>query len=594
MADDEKTTKKDPEEALQPKEAVEDTTPATEAVPEAQGPQTRKPKKQTAKWLKRFLASKKGRIVLAITALVVAIGVLFAIPVTRYALAGTVLKKDVTITLQDEMTNKPISDVQLTLANQTVKTSADGKAAFRHIPVGEYRIGATKKYYKDAAEDLTVPILTAPRALLLSLEATGRQVPVKVINKITGKPLQKATVAAAGTSATTDANGEAIIVLPADKQTIAGTVNASGYNNLKVSLQVTEQKDDKNTFGATPSGTIFFLSKRTGTINVMKSDLDGGNAEVVVQGTGKEEEGGTVLLASRDWRYLALQARRDSDKPKLYLIDTSNAKLTTIDEGNVTFTPVGWYGHTFTFKVDRGLSYWLPKQQALKTFNADNNKLAIADETAAAGNQGDSAAEQFGTILILDNLLVYTKNWYGSQDQMGGQHTSIFSMRLDTSEKKTIKQVDAGNNYISQLVPYKPQEFYFRLTENGHDTFWEYNDGQTSQTNDINDSILTQAYPTFLLSPSGKKTLWVESRDGRNHVFVGNASGDQAKDLGNLEDYTSYGWYGDDYILLSKKGSELYVAAADLQLTDGSLLKVTDYHKPNVMFFGYGYGYGGF
>jgi len=40
-------------------------------------------------------------------------------------------------------------------------------------------------------------------------------------------------------------------------------------------VQVTDQAVPANTFSVTPAGKLYFLSKRTGQINVMKSDLDG-------------------------------------------------------------------------------------------------------------------------------------------------------------------------------------------------------------------------------------------------------------------------------------------------------------------------------
>jgi hypothetical protein len=43
-------------------------------------------------------------------------------------------------------------------------------------------------------------------------------------------------------------------------------------------------------------------------------------------------------------------------------------------------------------------------------------------------------------------------------------------------------------------------------------------------------------------------------------------------------------------VLVSKSGSELYITPADFGTKP---LKVTDYHKPNVTFRGYGGGYGG-
>src|SRR5205085_4643278 len=121
---------------------------------------------------------------------------------------------------------------------------------------------------------------------------------------------------------------------------------------------------------------VYFLSKASGKIDIIKTNLDGTDRKTVLAGTGKEDQRNTVLLASKDWKYLALQSRRDSKLAKLYLIDTSTDKLSTIDEGDADFVLAGWKNHYFIYEVDRnGKNVWETNQQALKSFNADNQQL---------------------------------------------------------------------------------------------------------------------------------------------------------------------------------------------------------------------------
>ena len=70
-------------------------------------------------------------------------------------------------------------------------------------------------------------------------------------------------------------------------------------------------------------------------------------------------------------------------------------------------------------------------------------------------------------------------------------------------------------------------------------------------------------------------------------------NGESAKQVVGLSDYQAYGWYSDDYLLVSKNSSELYILPA-AGLTDlTKAIKISDYHKPAVSFYGYGGGYGG-
>jgi hypothetical protein len=574
-------------------------TPSVTTSPQSGGQKTT-PTKRGGK-IQAFLSSKRGKIVAAAILVVIAVTTLMIIPTTRYGIAGLALKKTVTFTVIDATTNKAISQAEVILAGKTVKSDPQGKVQFQSIPVGEYQVHITKNYYKDATQTVLVPILTNPQDIQTSLAATGRQVPVAVMNKITGKPLEKAIITVSDTSSATNDQGESTIVLPANKQTITGKVSLNGYNDQQITITVTEQKDAKNTFTLTPSGKLYFLSKRTGNISVLKSDLDGSNVKTVLEGTGKEDETGTVLLASRDWKYLALLARRDSQFAKVYLIDTASDTLSVIDEGDADFAATGWYNHTFIYTVSRhNLQDYQPKQNALKSFNAESKKIATLDETNALGDQATGAAfEQYGSIRILNNVVVFSKEWYGVESHMNGQHITVTSVQPDGANKKVVKQFDklgsTGASYISLLKLYKPQELYFKLQIgfNGDQSFWEYENGAVTEAKDITDSTFNKDYPTFLISPSDKKTFWFESRDGRNVLFEGDANSSQAKDLGDLADYTPYGWYSDDYLLLSKKGSELYIAPADDTLTAQQILKITDYHKPAVSITSYGYGYGG-
>lgn len=547
-----------------------------------------------------FVQTKKGRITTGIVAVVVVLGLLFGIPVTRYAIAGLVIKKDVTIAVHDAKSNKPISGAKVSLDGKTATTGADGTAKITQIPVGSWEIKVSKQHYKDASITKTVGIFadTSKPLDTIAFTATGRITPVAVTNKITGAALKNATVTVNGTSTITGNDGMVDIVLPANQATVEATVKASGYNQQQVSITVTEQKDAHNTFALTPSGKIYFLSKRTGTINVMKSDLDGANATVAVAGTGKESDGETVLLASRDWKYLALQASREQDKTKLYLIDTSTDKLSTIDEGDgVVFEPVGWSGHYFIYRVVRNnLHIWEAKRSSIKSFDATNGRIATLDDTQAFGNSNTTSANETQTpAYIIGDTVVYGKYWSSAYGvSLSGQKDAIYSVKSDGSNKQMLKDFSAADfSYIEAQI-YRPDEVYYRIYQSSDSVsqYFEYADGKVTATTDVNDNNFYQAYSTYLVSPTGNKTFWAESRDGKNVMLVGDAGGQNGQELTTDGSFSTYGWFSDDYVLLSKNGSELYIMPSNPKQKQAPL-KITDYHKPARSFPGYGYGYGG-
>lgn len=565
----------------------------TEAEHEAAQPTEKKPvKSKGGRWSRK-------KIILVVSGVIVAlIAILMIIPATRYGILGTVIKRDVTIKLQDRQTHKPVSNVTVTLGDKSATTDAKGEATLKSVAVGSKKLKATKKYYKDLDSEVLVPITGANPSFDMNVEATGRQVPIKITNKISKQPVEGAQISVDGTSSKTDKNGEAIVVLPADKTEMDATLSMNGYNNQAVKVIITDQLDAKNTFALVPSGKLYFLSKRSGTIDVLKSDLDGGNVQTVLKGTGKEDEYGTVMLASRDWKYLALKARRDSNDPKLYLIETSTGKLSVMDEGaDVDFQPTGWYNNHFIYTVYRTkLKDWEPKQYSLKSFNASSGALAFLDQSAAEGDSPYKYAyERLDHIYILDNEIVYTKTWHtGQLNMLSNKNNLINSVRPDGSNRKTLKEFAASEegNYFGSVKLYKPQELYFEIYQKYQRSFWEYEGGKIAEDKDLKyDDFYNKFYPTYLLSPSSKNTFWYEPRDGKNTLFIGDASGENSKEIAALSEFTPYGWMGEDYLLVSKKNSELFIISRH---NPGEAIKVTDYHKPGGSFYGYGYGYGGF
>jgi hypothetical protein len=558
-----------------------DTT-ETESEPKKQG----KIKKFWAKYL------EKKKITIPLTVLVV-VFLLFAIPFTRYSILGLFIKKSVAVNITDSETSRGVSEVTVTIDGKTGKTDGNGFVSIAGVRVGDRNVTVSKKYYKDLNSTVLVKLRGAS-IVGLKIQATGRQVPVKVTNSISKELVAGAKIKSGDSEAQTDEKGQATIVLSPNVDIAKATITKDGYNIQDVDITITDQQTDKNTFAITPAGHVYFLSKKSGKIDVVRSNLDGSDRKTVLAGTGNEDEVATSLLASRDWKYLALHSRRD-DRAKLYLIDTSNDQLSTIDEGNAEFTPVGWYDHRFMFTINRNdIQNWQPKKSSLKAFNADDKQLIVIDDSRGEGNSDiDYATEQFGQVYILENELSYAKTWisdYYSGGRIVGKKNSINSVRPDGSSKRVVRDFDAKTSTYINSKLYEPQAVYYELSDATLNVFYEYEDGQLKEDPKITQETFNKFYPTFLVSPSGTKTFWYESRDGKNTLFIGDKNAENNKEIATLSEYQPYGWFGDEYVLVSKSGSELYVG------TPGKVdspLKISDYHKPNNAYTGYGYGYGG-
>lgn len=564
----------------------DDTTPVDDKQPHEKSTKLKK-------FFKRYWYRKKWTIPVTIFGV---LALIFALPWSRYPILALALKRSYSVTIMDSKTNTPVSGAKIILDGSSETTDNNGTAHFR-TKVGKGQLTITKQYYETMTSQVFVGVGTAHNIDAVRLVATGRQVPVVVTNKITGKAIANAEIKVLDTTAKTDANGTATIVLPTTAQSQQATITAANYNGLNANIEVTSDLVSTNKFAITPTGKVYFLSNLSGNIDVVSTNLDGTNRQTVVAGTGNEDSVNTVLLASRDWKYLALLSKRDGGNfAKLFLINTSNNQLTTIEATASNFTPIGWSDHHFIYlAANPTVQLWQSGGQTLKSFNADTSSDTTLDQASAEGvSSVDYVFQTFPTYNIIGDQLVYSKQWsssYGST-RMDEKTAQILSIGADGSNKSDLKDFSLSNSspyiYISE-VTYHPQDLYFQISSNSGTTYYEYKNGNVTQTNTLTTASFTQPYPTYLVSPSDNQTFWTQSQDGKNSLVVGDASGNNGTQIATLSDYKAYGWFTSDYVLVSNNGSELYVMPA----TGGTALKVTDYYKAQQNYNGYGYGYGG-
>ncbi len=579
-----------PEDALEEKTSPEPTEEPKAKKIKVNGTS---PAKKFKTW---FVGNKKLSIPL--TGIFV-FAVLMAVPFTRYAVAGTIIKKDVTVSVRDSKTGGVVSSAYVSIGTKVAETNGQGEALVKSVSLGNKTIKVTKDYYKDATTNYTVGFSGTHQATVKT-ESTGRQTQLHVVNSVDGTPVPEVEVVSGGSLGKTDSKGMVTIVVPAGQSSKKVTLSLDGYNDQEVVVKASDDKVIQNEFTITPSGKIYFLSKLSGKIDLVKTNLDGSSRETIFAGTGKEDDIGTVLLANRSWKYLALLSKHDSDLAKLYLVDTSNDKVTVMDEGNAGFTLAGWDGDSFIYKVSRNAySEWQSKKHVIKSFDAESKTITALDQTDASGNAGSYIQENIGDIYALaDGSIVYTKIWYdypyGNESKLGGKSNGIYSIRSDGSGKRTLKTIDAQTGGYITVSPSKPNELYFYYYNSGDSTanYLEYSNGALEDSTE-KDFPEGGVYNTYLLSPDGNKNFWSESRDGKNTLIVGDGEGDNGKTIARLSDYQTYGWYTSEYLLVSKNSSEFFVMPVSGLGKDRSPLKISDYHKPAQSYFGYGGGYGG-
>jgi hypothetical protein len=558
-------------------------------------PSTKKPSSK----MKRFFVGywHKKLWTLPLTVLVI-LGVLLAVPTTRYMLVGWFWQESITVTVRDSQNNSLVTQATVTIDGKSAVTDKEGKAKIAAVHVGNRHVAVDKKYYSSLGADFEVPVFAGNKNYDLTLKATGRLTKVKVTNKISGAVVVDALLDGGnGNQAKTDKDGFATLVVPADKKEISVAVRTDGYNDATLTVQ----PDKAGAVALVPTGKMFFLSKQSGKIDVVRTNYDGSQREVILAGTGYEDDNSTSLLASRDWKYLVLSSKRESGKDNaIYLINTATSGTTVIDQGDAVFNLVGWSDHQIVYSLYRNnIAYTDAKRSALKSFNADSQKMNIIDENRSDDVMGGKTYEDFGNFYILDNILTYTKVWnvssyYARQYTIGDRQNTIVSVRPDGSNKKTIRSFPAITYSGFNARLYQPQEVYYAVFKVGGESadYFELENGALKSV-DNGETAFAKTYPTFLISPNGQESFWADSRDGKNALFIGGKNAENEQQLTLQSGFTPYGWMTDQYLLLQKDGSELYITTKD-QIKNGvDPIKVSDYHKPRVNYAGYGYGYGG-
>jgi hypothetical protein len=547
----------------------------------------------------RFKAFLRHKPLVVIAIIVLLLAVVALIPRTRYLIIGAFWKQNYAVTVLDSQTRQPVTKAIVSLGGQSVTTDNHGDATIR-AQVGYRTIEVSKKYYAGTTETILVPIFVKGR-VAYTLKATGRQVPITVFNTITNKPVENALIKTSDAEAYTAGNGQATLVLSPNDSSVAATISADGYNLETSNVMVTTQTVSQNSYRLTPTGKIYFLSDLSGKIDVVKTNLDGTDRQTVLAGTGFEDTDGTVLLASRDWKYLMLDSIRTAGgSPELSLIETTNNdKVVSVDQSNSQFQLVGWENDYFVYSASQN-SYpiWQPGGSSIESYNANSGKSITLDSTNATGTSAADA--QFQTfvpsnVVEFNNQIIYAKTWYEGIGYLNvpGQQNTLNSIAPDGTGKKIITSLDAGNSYFGGLETRSPATLTVQVENNNstQTSYYDYGlDGSFNlDTSPQAASQYQQVYPTYLLSPVGDETFWSTPEDGKNGLYVGDQNGANAKQIETLSSFAAYGWYTDNYLLVSENGSELYVMPA----SGGTPLKITDYHKAEQSYAGYGGGYGG-
>ncbi len=533
---------------------------------------------------KKSFGKKKLLVIIPLIVALIA-GIIGGIPFTRYKVLGLVLKRSVEVYVSDSTTGAPVSEADVTIDGKSAKTNQDGLATVGSVHVGTRSLVVSKKYYKDTSSSQLVKV--GKTYVEQKLQATGRQVQVSVTSKLNGSAIEGAQIKTDGTSATTNKDGKATIVLAADASKIDATVVKSGFVDAKVSITVTEAVAPENSFSIVPSGRVYFLSNQTGTIDVVSTNLDGSDRKTVLAGTGEVVGNTTFMIPTSDWKYLAFFAQQNTlDETKMYVFNTDTGELTVADQGKAQFPLIAWSGHSLIYNTNRSdRQWWQAGQHAIKSYDADADKITILDETKAEGDsQYYYVAESIGLVRVLIGEVVYSKSWSGNNyAALSSKSNGIYSIDVNGENGKTVKELpltgyEYGNTMYLSGQQNTPDSVLFSWNFKDTTDFFRFKNGTIETDTTMTTSKYNSGYKTYYVSPNNMASAWTEVRDGKTVVLVADGSGENAKTIEGLSDYYILGWYSEDMLLLEKSNSEMYIISKDGLGSLSAPLKISDYY----------------
>jgi hypothetical protein len=224
--------------------------------------------------------------------------------------------------------------------------------------------------------------------------------------------------------------------------------------------------------------------------------------------------------------------------------------------------------------------------EALKAFDATSGKITILDQNdAVPGNNGYAYDDYDGVTVLADNTIVFAKVWYNVsypvQVSLPIQSTTIESIQANGQDKKTLLSLAPYSVNYPGVTVVGPDAAYYTFQGqdfNNGNSIYEYDNGSVQSVTAVppSDADISGSY---YLSPSGNTTLWSAAVNGQTVIYVGDQSGNDKQSVAQLDNtYQLDGWYGNNYILVTKNNNTLYIMPVSGVSHESQLAKITSYY----------------
>ena len=501
---------------------------------------------------------------------VILVPLIFAFIVYRYDIYGLFKKQNFSVEIVDSKTLQPLINATVTTRGQTVKTNNYGVATFSHIKVGHSVISLSHQYYH-SSKTTTLITYTNHNYHIFGLSSSETQVHISITNKITQKPINGVLITTMGNSVMTNNQGIADISLPSSALPLPTTLSVTNYNSSTAAMSTSLV----NNYTMEPSGSVYYLSNALGPISLLKSNIDGSGQQLVNTGSLGGMPATSKISFSHDSKYIAYVLTDNTNTPTLYVYNTSNNKTTKIAQSAIGFNLDGWtHDNILVFtSIVNNQGNGEGNGSNIQAYNTGSNnpKPYILDNSGALGYDASSGAqENYSSVIVLsDDNVVFTKYWTGSTANVSDNPTTLNSVPATQTTYTGPTPLESLNSSADYATPPKIAQtsttsidYGFTNSSNNSVKYYTFSGGKASSSTASSIGSILNSPPlssAYFLSPSGNHQMWSHISGNTVSIIVGDKNGNNQNTVANLPfGYVPYGWWSDDYLLLSK-GSTLYI-----------------------------------
>jgi hypothetical protein len=429
-----------------------------------------------------------------------ALVIIAIVPSTRYyALNSIGVRASSSVVVLDEKTNLPLKNVEFTIAGMSDKTDRDGRAKVEKIKLGDQAMVINKPGFARIDRKLTVGWGSNPLGET-KLTPTGTQYTFLVSDFLSQKPITKAEANSGESSARASTNGEIVLTVPqTDQDDIEVIISADEYRTE--TLKVVPGKKDSTQLLMVPAKKHAFITKRTGTFDLYKIDVDGKDEQKVLSGTGRERQDTMALVPHPKKNLTALVSVRDNIKngdgfllSSLNVIDLEKDEVKKVTDSE-RIQIIDWVGDKLVYvKITQGAS----------EANVNRHKLMSYDVRTESEKELAST-NYFNDVLIDRGSIYYSPAVYKVNGAVG-----LFKIDADGNNKKTVYDKEVWNLLRTE---------YDRISVSVGQDWYELtpSTGAFAKTNVAPPLLKSRIYVD---NQDGQKSLWVDERDGKGVLVV--------------------------------------------------------------------------